>query len=142
MAVTIEHHVGDAQGGGVHLVETRLCVSDERPDALIIRDDNLVEHATAGLGAAGVRVPDDLERRRPRELSLADAHAVPVCRLGYDIRQLFEICIEGVEGLRRGEHVPRLTHLPALFEEELATNKSASGAVPANHVILKGSVRV
>jgi DNA-binding LacI/PurR family transcriptional regulator len=34
--------------------------SDDLPDALVICDDNLVEHACGGLVAAGVRVPEDL----------------------------------------------------------------------------------
>ena len=70
---------------------------DQRPDALIIRDDNLVEHTTAGLQAMGIRVPEDLDVVAHANFPWPTPSAMPVHRLGYNIRQLFETCIERVD---------------------------------------------
>jgi DNA-binding LacI/PurR family transcriptional regulator len=93
---------------------------EERPDALIIRDDNLVEHATAGLVEAGVRVGQDIDVVAHANFPWVTRSATPVCRLGYDIHQLFETCIDRLDTLRRGQQVTRVTYLPAYFEDELA----------------------
>jgi DNA-binding LacI/PurR family transcriptional regulator len=98
-----------------------------RPDALIIRDDNLVEHATAGLVAAGVRVPQDLDVVAHANFPWVSPSAIPeVRRLGYDTRQMFDVCIERIDALRRGQPVERVTHLPAIFEDELTSDRSSS----------------
>ena len=41
----------------------------DRPDGLIIADDNLVDHAQAGLIDARVQAPEDLRRDRPLQLA-------------------------------------------------------------------------
>ncbi len=103
---------------------------EARPDALIIRDDNLVEHATVGLAAAGVRVPQDLDVVAHANFPWVSPSAIPaVRRLGYDVRRMFEVCIERVDALRRGEPVERVTHLPAVFEEELTSDRSSSDLI-------------
>ena len=103
----------------------------DRPDALVIGDDNLVPAATAGLVAAGVRVPACGERRRTEDVCVI-AHTnfphptpsvVPVTRLGYDVRKLLATCVERLEQQRRGETPPMGTLLPAVFEEELGENR-------------------
>jgi DNA-binding LacI/PurR family transcriptional regulator len=57
----------------------------ERPDGLIITDDNLVEHGLAGLVAAAVRVPDDVEVVAHCNFPWPAASVLPVKRLGFDI---------------------------------------------------------
>lgn len=90
----------------------------ERPDALIVTDDNLVEHATAGLAAAGVRVPRDLDVVAHANFPWPTPSAMPVTRLGFDVRQLLTLCIERIDQQRRGEPAPELTLLPAVFEQQ------------------------
>jgi len=101
--------------------------SRERPDALVILDDNIVEHTTAGIAASGVRVPTELEIVAHANFPWPTPSAVPVRRLGYDIGELLELCVARVDAQRRGEQPERLTLLPALFEEEVAANKSVPG---------------
>lgn len=91
----------------------------ERPDALLISDDNLVEHATAGLIAAGVRVPEDVEVVAHCNFPWPTPSVMPVKRLGYDARQVLGACIESIDRQRRGESVPPATKIAAWFEDEI-----------------------
>ncbi|RYX84443.1 GntR family transcriptional regulator [bacterium] len=92
---------------------------NERPDGLIIGDDNLVEYATAGLVAAGVRVPDDIQVVAHCNFPWPTPSVVPVRRLGYDARQVLQTAIDYVDAMRRGEPVPQATPIYARFEDEL-----------------------
>ncbi len=92
---------------------------DARPDALIITDDMLVEGAVAGLVAAGVRVPDEVEVIAHCNFPAPPPVVLPIKRLGYDARQTLRTCINSIEMQRRGETPPALTTLPALFDHEI-----------------------
>jgi DNA-binding LacI/PurR family transcriptional regulator len=95
----------------------------ERPDALLITDDTFLEGAVAGLVAAGVRVPDDVE-----VVALCNFSSRPVrspllvTRLGFDARETMQKAIECIDLQRRGHRPSPLTYVPARFEEELKTN--------------------
>jgi len=90
-----------------------------RPDALLISDDNLVPHATAGLLAAGVSVPDELDVVAHSNFPLSTASMVPAKRLGHDARVVLRTCLELIDRQRHGEKVESLTTIPAVFEDEL-----------------------
>ena len=94
----------------------------ERPDGLFISDDNLVEHATAGLIAAGVRVPDDLDVVAHCNFPWPTPSVLPAKRLGYDARLVLRQCIEYIDRKRAGQPVSEGTLIPAQFEEEAALN--------------------
>lgn len=87
----------------------------ERPDGLVIADDNLVPELTAGLAESGVR---DLQVVAHTNFPYPTPSAVPVTRLGYDVAQLVTTCMERIDQQRRGETPPALTLLPALWESE------------------------
>jgi DNA-binding LacI/PurR family transcriptional regulator len=98
----------------------------ERPDALLIADDNLVEHATAGLVAAGVRVPDDLEVVAHCNFPHPTPSVLPVRRLGYDAREVMKACVESIDIQRRdGKTAPTVT-VKAVFEDEIGMQEDAS----------------
>jgi DNA-binding LacI/PurR family transcriptional regulator len=108
----------------------------DRPDALVITDDNLVPAATAGLKASGIQISTCGKRCRTADVHVI-AHAnfpyptlsaVPVTRLGYDVRKLFETCVERLEQQRRGETPPKTTLLPAMFEEEVSGRHAEVGS--------------
>lgn len=90
----------------------------ERPDGLVVFDDNLVEHTQAGLIAAGIQVPDDLEVVEHCNFPWPPS-VLSTRRLGYDVQGILRVCIDLIDRQRRGEQVPGLTRVPALFEEEL-----------------------
>jgi DNA-binding LacI/PurR family transcriptional regulator len=90
-----------------------------RPDALIISDDNLVEHVMGGLTAAGVRVPKELEIIAHCNFPWPAPSVLPAQRLGFDARAVLRTSIELIDRQRRGETVPPVTKIEAVFEEEL-----------------------
>jgi len=91
----------------------------ERPDGLVITDDNLVPHATAGLIAAGVRVPEDVDVVAHCNFPRPTPAVVEVTRLGFDARQLLKACIARIDEQHRGERPQALTLIPALFADEI-----------------------
>jgi hypothetical protein len=90
----------------------------ERPDALLISDDNLVEHASAGVIAAGVHVPDDLDVVAHCNFPWPAPRVLPVRRLGYDARAVLKACLASIDEQRQGR-VPATAVIPARFENEL-----------------------
>ena len=91
-----------------------------RPDALFITDDNLVEHATAGLVAAGVRVPEDVDVVAHCNFPWPVPSAVPIKRLGYDAREVLRQCMSVIDMQRQGQTPPKQVFVEAVFEEEVA----------------------
>jgi DNA-binding LacI/PurR family transcriptional regulator len=89
-----------------------------RPDGLVITDDNLVEHAQAGLIAAGVRVPDEIEVVEHCNFPWPPS-VLATKRLGFDTQAILRVCIDLIDRQRRGEPVPGITKVPAVFENEL-----------------------
>ena len=90
----------------------------ERPDGLIIDDDNLVESVTSGLVRVGVRVPEDMEIVGHCNFPWPTPSVVPVRRLGFDSRQTLRACIASIDAQRRGKK-PKTVRISALFEDEL-----------------------
>jgi DNA-binding LacI/PurR family transcriptional regulator len=94
--------------------------ANDRPDALIIRDDNLEEHVLAGLLAAGVDVGREIEVIAHCNFPTLSPRVAPARRLGFDCRDLLRKAMHLIDVQRRGdEPVPPRTLVPALFEEEL-----------------------
>lgn len=92
----------------------------QRPDGLIVANPFLVESATAGLVAAGVRVPQDIEVIAGGNFPhLTRAH-VPVTWLGCDIREMVRDAIVLIDRKRRGEVIPERVRPRNLFESELS----------------------
>ena len=91
----------------------------DRPDGLIIADDNLVEYATAGLVDAGVRTPEEIEVVVHCNFPWPTASVVPSRRLGYDARAVLKSCFGLLDDMRRGEAKTLQVDIPAIFEDEL-----------------------
>lgn len=102
----------------------RLPVAD-RPDALILNDDNLVPYATAGLAAAGVRGPADLDVVAHCNYPNPPVVSVPVTFLGFDMAALMAACADliaqarGVPVNRPDLKADEINLLPAKFADEL-----------------------
>jgi DNA-binding LacI/PurR family transcriptional regulator len=103
----------------------------ERPDGLIVADDNLLTAATEGLVAAGVRVPACGEPCRAGELQVVSAtnfphllpSAVPVTRIGFDIPAVLDLLVQRLEEVRRGETPPENTSVPAIHESKVTNSR-------------------
>ena len=93
--------------------------ASERPDGLIVSDDNLVECATSGVVAAGVRVPEELAIVAHCNFPWAASSVVPVRRLGFDARAVLHTAFDLIDAMRRHEAVPPFTNISSIFESEL-----------------------
>ena len=108
--------------GATNAVE--LLMNDrERPDALLVEDDNFVEQAVAGLVAAGVNVPLEVAVVGHANFPVAPAKLLPMRLLGYDANLFMRTAVDLIDRQRQGEKVPRETTLPALWEEEVEAAK-------------------
>ncbi len=109
---------GDGEAGAL----ARLLMhgrAEDRPDGLIIADDNLVEDTTAGIAAAGVRAPEELDIIAHTNFPNPPSSSLPLKRLGFDARQVLEACIERIGQQRQTKKELKPVLLPALFEEEI-----------------------
>jgi DNA-binding LacI/PurR family transcriptional regulator len=90
----------------------------ERPDALIVLDDHLLEAATAGLRAVGETVWRGVDVMAHCNYPALPRAAVPVIWLGFPARQVLKQCMEQIERQRAGLKPQRLVMVPAQFAEE------------------------
>jgi len=92
---------------------------DERPDALVVCDDNLLEPATKGLLDAGICVPDEMDVVAMANFPHPTNAVVPVKRLGFSMGDIVRLCVASIDAQRRGETPPPVTFVPAVFDHEL-----------------------
>lgn len=86
----------------------------DRPDCLVITDDNLVPAATAGILDAGLRVPQDLLVAAHANFPQPVPAAVPCRRYGYDARQVLATAWAEIAHRRAG-HPRRSVAVPLTF---------------------------
>ncbi len=96
-----------------------------RPDALIIRDDHLVEAATEGLLHSGVRVPQNLEVVAHCNFPDRSPSSVPVTRLGMDCQDVLARSIRCLVAQREKKKFQKDTDIRPVFESELPLAVSA-----------------
>ena len=87
----------------------------DRPNALFITDDNLVEYASAGVRDAGVRVPKDVLVIGHCNFPYPPNSVVPIHRVGYDARTVLRACLDEIAHLRAGG-APRVHSISATCE--------------------------
>jgi len=89
--------------------------ADDRPDAVLIEDDNLVEPVTAGIAAAGLRAPEDVDILAHANFPHRPPAALPVTWLGYDMSAVVRACVELIDRQRRDGEGPGQRTIPATF---------------------------
>ncbi len=123
---------------------------DERPDGLIVTDDNLVEPTLAGMRAGGVQPGVDIEVVAHCNFPRPRGGAGSVRWLGFDIRRLLREAMAAIDARRRGES-PASILIPAQFDEELDASPPLSAvadpsgvglADPATGKVFSGRRRV
>jgi DNA-binding LacI/PurR family transcriptional regulator len=125
----------DSARNVAHLLMTSGASAKDRPDALIIADDNLVDGTMAGVRAAGAAVPGDLEIIAHTNFPWPAPRTLPITRLGFDARKTLEACLELVDAQREGDQPPAMSKIPAVFEDEIEADGTAQA--PAAHVQTK-----
>lgn len=91
----------------------------DRPDGLIITDDNLVEYGVAGAMDARVQLGKDTDVVAHCNFPWPGSQSMGIKRLGFDARQLLERSIEIIDKQRRGEGKSGPVLVPAVFEDEV-----------------------
>lgn len=91
----------------------------ERPDGLLIADDNLVEHAQMGIVDSGIRVGRELHLVVHANFPAPVPNVLPARRLGYDARTALDSCLELLEEVRQGKPAG-VRVIPAVFEDEMS----------------------
>jgi DNA-binding LacI/PurR family transcriptional regulator len=89
---------------------------NERPDALIIADDNFEAPVLAGLMTEGIRIGSDVQVIAHANFPLATASAAPVIRLGFEVTSLLRYAVESIHAQRDGQQVEPLA-LAATFAD-------------------------
>lgn len=95
--------------------------SDERPDALIIATDNLVEEALGAIHGTGIVIGYDIDVVAHCNWPWPVESPLPIARIGFHSHQFLDACLEAIELQRKGKTPAPVTMIPALFEHELAT---------------------
>jgi DNA-binding LacI/PurR family transcriptional regulator len=93
--------------------------AEQRPDALLITDDNLVEHAMSGVVAAGLRIPHDLDVVGHCNFPWPAPSMLPIRRLGFNAREVLDGCLALIADQRAGRQPRMETLVPARFEDEI-----------------------
>ena len=88
----------------------------DRPDALIVTDDNLVPDATAALKEMSLDDPDELCVVAHANFPYVTPSHVPASRLGFDVRELVRICFERIDSVREKKSVPPVVRLSPRFD--------------------------
>jgi DNA-binding LacI/PurR family transcriptional regulator len=97
----------------------------DRPDGLMVLDDNLTEHAISGLVATGIRIGKDADVIAHCNWPWPIPTLAPVQRIGFHARHLLEEAIRIAEQVRQGVATATLAvKLPACFEDETVVDPS------------------
>ncbi len=91
----------------------------ERPDGVLIADDNLVAHAQMGIVDSGIRVGRELHLVVHANFPAPVPNVLPARRLGYDARTALSSCLELLEEVRQGKPAG-VRVIPAVFEDEMS----------------------
>ena len=91
----------------------------DRPDALFIADDNMVDHCAIALAQCGVVVPRDLHVISHCNFPWPPPSVLPIRRIGFEVPRLIQLAVDAIDLQRRGQTPPENQYLPAYFEDEL-----------------------
>jgi DNA-binding LacI/PurR family transcriptional regulator len=91
----------------------------ERPDGVLITDDGWSEHAVAGMVAAGVRIPEEVEVVCHANFPAPTMLVLPFRRLGWPVRQFLDTAVDLLDTQRETGVIGPGVRLPAVFEDEI-----------------------
>ena len=95
---------------------------EDRPDAIILATDHLVEEALAAIHASGVVIGRDIDVVAHCNWPWPVESPLPIARLGFHSHDFLNTALDLIGVIRRGETPPQITLIPALFEHELDEN--------------------
>jgi len=93
--------------------------ADQRPDGLIVLDDNLTEHAVGGLLECNLKIGQDIDVIAHCNWPWPVASSAPIQRVGFHARHVLSHGLRAIELLRQGKTLRTdMVVVPALFEEQ------------------------
>ncbi len=95
----------------------------DRPDAVIIKDDHLLEPASEGLLKSKVRIPDDVTVVSLANFPEKAPSHVPITFLGLDCEYMLRCDIECLKAQREGRKFSQNAVIAPLFESELVSER-------------------
>ena len=102
----------------------------ERPDAVIIADDNLVSETTAGILGTALHVPEELVVCAHCNYPFPPVAYVSVKQFGFDLMQIVETAAALLRTQREGKPVPLITEVQGRLGGEAWAGPNASPQVP------------
>ncbi len=103
----------------------------ERPDGLIVADDNLLEMSLSGLLLAGIKVGTDLDLVAHCNFPNARSTTLPIKRVGFDVHDVMAACLASIDAQLHGATAPTHVDISAKFEENTAAAIAAEIDRPA-----------
>lgn len=113
--------IGSEFGGQTKFV-VRLLLDyppEERPDAIILATDHLVEEALGTIHDAGIAIGRDLDVVAHCNWPWPVESPLPIARLGFHSHAFLNTALDLISMIRQGQTPPSKTLIPALFEHEL-----------------------
>lgn len=104
----------------------------DRPDALLVLDDNLLDDACAALQQLGRRIPADVAVASHWNFPNPLPRHAPIHCVGFDARALLARCIAMLDAQRRHEAVPPFALLPAVTAAEVGVPDPFAAQSPEN----------
>lgn len=89
-----------------------------RPDGLIIADDNLIEGSTEWLAESNINIPDELSIVTQNNFPHIIQTKLPVTRFGFDIPALLDMLMSRLQKVSDGKDVAENTTLSVIPESE------------------------
>ena len=90
-----------------------------RPDALLVADDNIIEHVKSGLADAEVDSSKDVTIVAHANFPSPIAQGLTMRRLGYDAREVIRNGIQLINEMKQEDFQPYVLPIEPYFEDEL-----------------------
>ncbi len=91
---------------------------DQRPDVLVVADDNLLDPVLDGVTAAGLRIGHDVMIVTHCNFPWPKPAGMPVIRVGFNAPTILECCFDSLAKQRRGEALPEVTLVPPIADSD------------------------
>ncbi|MFA6294034.1 MAG: GntR family transcriptional regulator [Victivallales bacterium] len=102
-----------------HIVQLLMSLpKNERPDGLLIADENLVDPVISGLIDSNMRIPDDVMLIAHGTFTDTTSTTFELSRIGFDVRSLLHECVRRINEQSHKREPRPYTLLPAIFSDE------------------------
>ena len=104
--------------------------ADQRPDGILILDDNLIEHVMLGLNDCELKVGKDVHVFAQNNWPCESPNMLPIHRFGVHTGQLLIKACRLIDDMRQGKSIPEFQSMPSWFEKELPKSVSFDDELP------------